>query len=68
MILIYIIDQATGGTYDFFKLSGIKYSYVYELRPASEGEGGFNLDASHIYPSIMETFASFYEFSRLIPA
>lgn len=67
--LIYFTDAASGGAFDYFKLNGVKYSYVYELRPSSgSGTDGFILPASQIDPSIWETFASFFSFAEQIPA
>lgn len=67
--VIYYIDAASGGAFDYFKLNGVKYCYVYELRPSSgSGTDGFILPASQIDPSIRETFASFYSFADQIPA
>ncbi|XP_061180741.1 carboxypeptidase A2-like [Saccostrea echinata] len=64
-----ILYAASGGAFDYFKLNGVKYAYVYELRPASgSGTDGFILPASQIDPSIRETFASFYSFADQIPA
>lgn len=66
---IYYSDAASGGAFDYFKLNGVKYCYVYELRPSSgSGTDGFILPASQIDPSIWETFASFFSFADQIPA
>lgn len=64
-----ILYAASGGAFDYFKLNGVKYCYVYELRPSSgSGTDGFILPASQIDPSIRETFASFFSFADQIPA
>ena len=66
--IIILSDAASGGAFDYFKLNGVKYSYVYELRPKTAAQGGFELGERSIDPSIRETFASFHSFAEQIAA
>jgi carboxypeptidase A2 len=60
--LLYV---ASGGSFDWAKeTAGIKYSYSPELRPATAGQGGFEIPPSNIIPSGNEIFASFVAVAR----
>jgi len=56
-----ILYVASGGSFDWAKgEQNIQYAYSPELRPATAGEGGFNIPASNIIPSGREMFAGIY--------
>jgi carboxypeptidase A2 len=56
-----ILYVASGGSFDWAKgKENIQYAYSPELRPATAGEGGFNIPASNIIPSGREMFAGVY--------
>jgi hypothetical protein len=60
--LLYV---ASGGSFDYAKENlAIKYSYSPELRPATAGQGGFNIPASNILPSGREVFAAIVATAR----
>jgi carboxypeptidase A2 len=54
--LLYV---ASGGSLDWAKeKNAMAYSYSPELRPATAGQGGFNIPATNILPSGRETLAA----------
>jgi hypothetical protein len=54
--LLYV---AAGGSFDYTKAQlDMAYSYGPEVRPATAAQGGFEIDASNIYPSGAEIFAA----------
>jgi hypothetical protein len=54
--LLYV---ASGGSFDYVKgTQGIQYAYSPELRPATAGQGGFDIPASNIVPSGREIAAA----------
>jgi len=60
--LLYV---ASGGSLDWAKqANGMAYSFSPELRPATAGQGGFNIPASNILPSGRETFAAIVACAR----
>ena len=56
---IFTLDAASGGAYDWTKITaGVKYTYAPELRPSSgRGFEGFIIDESNIVPSGREILA-----------
>jgi len=53
-----LLYPASGGSLDWAKLrNAMVYSYSPELRPATAGQGGFNIPASNIIPSGRELLA-----------
>jgi len=60
-----ILYVASGGSFDWAKeKNGMKYAYSPELRPATAGQGGFDIPASNILPSGREIFASVVAVAR----
>jgi len=54
-----ILYVASGGSFDWAKETNQQaYAYSPELRPATAGQGGFDIPASNILPSGREIFAS----------
>ncbi|XP_060072712.1 carboxypeptidase B-like [Ylistrum balloti] len=62
-----ILYAVSGGTYDWAKAkAGVKYSYTYELRPAtaSSAQSGFIIGEEQIVPSGEEVWASLVTIAR----
>jgi len=56
--LFCLSDVASGSSFDYAKEKlNIAYAYGPELRPATAGEGGFDIPPSNITPSGREIFA-----------
>lgn len=60
--LLYV---ASGGSFDWAKeKNSMVYAYSPECRPATAGQGGFNIPASNIIPSGREIFAAIVAIAR----